>query len=145
MIRYCTQKKGTDTIFVDVTRCCDVRKKGVRHYFLFLLCVTVFSLFLFFPQTLLAIDRVYDTYGDEDKISSTDGTYVDRSNGQARLDYEVDKGDGHDGAKTVSGTDSTSFTSITLDATSGSGEANEDRIQVADTTGVVAGDDVIVL
>jgi hypothetical protein len=59
--------------------------------------------------------------------------------------FTVATGDGSDGAKTVTGTDSSSFTYIALNALSGLGQTNADRIEVGSTTGVAAGDDVLVI
>jgi len=57
----------------------------------------------------------------------------------------IDTGDGHDGAFSLSTSSSNLFTSITLNATSGSSQTYKDRIEVASTTGVASGDDVLVI
>jgi hypothetical protein len=57
----------------------------------------------------------------------------------------LNNGDGHDGAKTVTGTDSSSFSYIAVDTISGSSQTNADRIEVGDTSSVAAGDDVLVI
>ncbi|MFC1711986.1 hypothetical protein ACFLZ1_05425, partial [Patescibacteria group bacterium] len=63
----------------------------------------------------------------------------------APVQADIGLGDEHDGAKNVSGTDSTSFNYIAINATSGSGEADASLIQVGATATVVAGDDVLVI
>lgn len=78
----------------------------------------------------------------------TDSTIRDstlNANNLTLISGGLDLGDGADGAKTVSTSDTTSFTSIAINTISGSGQADADRVEVGSTSGVSAGDELLVI